>query len=176
MSWMTPRERNFSLDGPFLAKRAGGAGNIMLKDGEVYTAEELAEAGLNSRNIQMMYQAHWFDMAAVEGEEAEAGGAKPKKGKNRSTGRKTAPKGKEQPNAAAKADEGEAGAATAQGEAATAPAAIVAYRHFGFGAYFAINAAGEKQGAKLSKSTAEGLAAGASVPLLGQSDPAPGQE
>lgn len=67
------------------------------------------------------------------------------------------------------AEAGEAGAAT--GAATTSPAdtKVAAYKSFGFGKYHPINAAGEKLDDKaVGKAAAQGLAAAAGVPLLGQ--------
>ncbi len=49
----------------------------------------------------------------------------------------------------------------------------MAYKHFGFGRWWAINAAGEQIGDVMKKPTAEGLAAAAGVPLLGILDQLP---
>lgn len=294
MSWMTPREANFHLAGPFLAKRAGGAGDITLKDGKIYSAKQLADAGLSGRHIQRMYAAHWLDMAPTDAtpepldrdgdgkpggsltdeeqialaelgytlddflalpddqrpdilakamagpqplepvSEAEAAiiisieadgvsttyvltapGIEPERfddpaaadarqselraqarqaaqealtsgeGSDTPPNEEKAPDGPEngtdgdlQPKAegaTAAAAQGEAGAAEVQGDAATAPAdtVIAGYRHFGFGAYFAINAAGQKLGDKMAKTAAQGFAARDNVPLLSQNDELP---
>jgi hypothetical protein len=63
MSWQTPRERDFRLGGPFLAKRTGDAGTLHLEDGQIYTHKQFTDAGVSDRILQRMYSAHWMDMA-----------------------------------------------------------------------------------------------------------------
>jgi hypothetical protein len=105
-----------------------------------------------------------YDPAAAAPETGAGGGSGESGGDNGQTGGE----GAVEPENGSGA---EAGAATAQGGAATVPAesdtTVVAYKHFGFGKWFPINAAGDKVGDKVSKSAAEGLAAQAGVPLRG---------
>jgi hypothetical protein len=72
----------------------------------------------------------------------------------------------------------EAGGTASEGDAASSPAdtVIVAYKCFGFGAYYGVNAGGEKITGKFKKQAAEGFASSAAVPLLGQDAPLPGAE
>lgn len=227
MSWQTPRERDFSLAGPFIAKRAGNAGDLELQHGAVYTAAELHDAGNTDRHIQRMYAAHWLDMAppadlAGTGGLMEAlGGGTPTEltglagallGNGQGNAENTGPQEPEgdqgpedtgegpealetpeiDPEAdladgePAAGDQNEAeeggqppeaaeGGEATSGDNVTSPTdadptdtVITSYKCFGFGGYWATNAAGQKLGNKLSKSDAAGRANSAAVPLLGQ--------
>jgi hypothetical protein len=71
----------------------------------------------------------------------------------------------------------EGGEATAtEGDTVTAPPAIAAYKNFGFGRWYAIDATGKEVGDKVSKDAAAGLAIQAGVPILGQTEYLPGTE
>lgn len=198
MSWQTPRERDFSLAGPFLAKRDGNAGDLELQFGKVYTADELHAASNTDRHIQRMYAAHWLDMAPpVEAESTEPAAPSGGEGSDQGQGDGAASAG---------ADEGAGGGeqsspdateegGAAEGDAATPPAdtgeppvsdaaiaahklmappedvKLAAYKNMGFGKFFAVNAAGEKldpSAKEVNKATAAGFAARDAVPLLGQ--------
>lgn len=76
--------------------------------------------------------------------------------------------------AAADTAEGENPAAEAKPAEIAAVGALAAYKHSGFGRYFAIDAAGNKIGEQLGKVDATAFAARDGVPLLGMMDALPG--
>ena len=179
---MPPLKRtSFRASGPFQFRRDATVGGVSFKSGQIAQREELV--ALNDRKLELLYDAKWIDVAddvssvqtsgpsqaAVE--PASSQGADGGVAGNSSI---SAPDGVPAPETAPEAA-GEGGAPVSPQAAAsvadTAPSGgVVAYKSFGFGRHFAINAAGEKIGEQLTKAQAQSLSARDRVPLLGQSE------
>jgi hypothetical protein len=185
----------FHPSGPFTFRRAATIGGVEFAAGQ--TVGRDAFPALNDRKVEMLYDAKWFDVGgtlpgagdtpgpsqdAVEpdptaGSEGGEGANVPASDQQLAPAPEAAPAETGEGVTPVDPDNGPVAAPEAATAADPAPGAVAApapvlaaYKAFGFGRYFAIDAAGEKFGDQLTKSQAEGLSARDRVPLLGQAE------
>lgn len=165
----------FRAEGPFIMRRNAPLGGIPFSSGQLVMREELPHMG--DRKLEALYEAYWLDVATPEQVEAAGGTKKPSRAPQAAEKREELPAGGDAPKGAGEGSDAAFEAEAAMGATGDVGASPVdtktkpaAYKSFGFGRFYAIDAAGEKLGDKISKANAEAFAARDGVPLLGQNE------
>jgi hypothetical protein len=171
---------SFRADGPFIIRRSCTISGVDYVVGQCVTRDDLQIS--SDRKAEALFESNWFDVASPEAVAApDADVAKteqvpapvaavePDMVVTGGSGADVAPEAVTDAAPASGGEVREAGDGGSPAKPATdqKPAA---YKAFGFGRYYAIDAAGEKFGSQLSKSQAQGLAARDGVKLLGLSE------